>query len=320
MGKKRIPLPNKFIALDVETANSSPATICQIGLAWFEEGAIVDTWSTYVNPNCEFRPINIRIHGIKPEMVESSPCFCDIADDLRRKFSQNVIVHHTHFDRTALTQALEKHCLPDFECTWVDSSTVARRTWQKYSVRGFGIADICSDLGIDLGDHHDALSDAIACGKIFQQAMIESGISFDKWVKSVGTTYAMLIQKKENERINQQYKDVDLNINIDLSDLIEEIKTNEEPEKRKPSNLPATNKIPLTNQTSVTLKRNYKIGKWRAIIGVTCLLFAIIAFTMVSEDPSIIIMAFMFLIPAIILLLPWELWVFDQLSRVIKRS
>ena len=219
MGKKRIPLPNKFIALDVETANSSPATICQIGLAWFEEGNLVNTWSTYVNPNCDFRPINIRIHGIRPETVESSPCFCDIADDLRQKFSQNVIVHHTHFDRTAITQALEKHCLPDFECTWIDSSTVARRAWQKYSVRGFGIADICADLGIDLGDHHDALSDAIACGKIFQQAMIESDLTFDKWVRRVGLTPEMIQRKKENDLINQRYEGLKTTIDVDFHNL-----------------------------------------------------------------------------------------------------
>lgn len=348
MGSKRVPIPNKYIALDVETANTSPATICQIGLAWFEDGVITDTWSTYLNPNCDFSPINVRIHGIRPETVESSPCFCDIVDDLRNKFHQAIVVHHTHFDHTAFTHALEKHKLPDFDCTWLDSSVVARRTWEKYAIRGFGIADICQDFGIDLGNHHDALSDAIACGKILSKAILDSGTTLDKWVKKVGFTPAMVRRKRENALINAKYKNIenitfkdDNNDDDNIDDVYnsddnidnyspknvfenELSKTTWVPKIAQPTIQPntATYSSPQTKTTDQkpNKRRIYKIGIWRAIIGLFFILISIVPFSMISSDSTMIIMAFIFLIPAGILLLPWERWIFDQIKKMFARK
>jgi DNA polymerase-3 subunit epsilon len=52
-----------FVALDVETANADSSSICQIGLATFEDGCLVDEWSTLVNPEDYFDPFNVSIHG-----------------------------------------------------------------------------------------------------------------------------------------------------------------------------------------------------------------------------------------------------------------
>lgn len=52
-----------FTAIDVETANADMSSICQIGLARCEGGAIVDTWSNYIDPEDDFSPVNISIHG-----------------------------------------------------------------------------------------------------------------------------------------------------------------------------------------------------------------------------------------------------------------
>jgi len=76
----------------------------------------------------------------------------------------------------------------------------------------------------------------------------------------------------------------------------------------------------LKDQIKTKNKKRYGIGPWRAIIGIFCIFSSIIIFQMVSEDPSIIILAFMFLIPAGILLLPWERWVFDQLKKMLARN
>jgi len=39
-----------FVAIDVETANSDMASICQIGIAKFENGILVEEWVSLVNP------------------------------------------------------------------------------------------------------------------------------------------------------------------------------------------------------------------------------------------------------------------------------
>lgn len=53
-----------FVAIDVETANADMASICQIGAAVFERGEMVDHWSSLVDPNDYFDPVNVSIHGI----------------------------------------------------------------------------------------------------------------------------------------------------------------------------------------------------------------------------------------------------------------
>ena len=61
-----------FNAIDVETANYSRSSICQIGIAKVVDGAVVDRWSTLVNPEDEFIGHLTRIHGISPEQELSN--------------------------------------------------------------------------------------------------------------------------------------------------------------------------------------------------------------------------------------------------------
>jgi hypothetical protein len=44
----------KFYSLDVETANPDMSTICQIGVGLFDEGILVETWKTYIDPRDYF--------------------------------------------------------------------------------------------------------------------------------------------------------------------------------------------------------------------------------------------------------------------------
>jgi DNA polymerase-3 subunit epsilon len=39
-----------FVAVDIETANPSMASICQVGVAGFSDGAVSFEWVSYVDP------------------------------------------------------------------------------------------------------------------------------------------------------------------------------------------------------------------------------------------------------------------------------
>lgn len=70
-----------FTAIDFETANSSRASACSVGLAKVQDGQIVDTWSHLIAPpegHDVFHDMNIAIHGITPEMVASAPRWQDV--------------------------------------------------------------------------------------------------------------------------------------------------------------------------------------------------------------------------------------------------
>jgi DNA polymerase-3 subunit epsilon len=58
-----------FVALDVETANADLGSICSIGLVHFRSGAVFKSLTILFDPEDEFDPLNVGIHGIRPADV-----------------------------------------------------------------------------------------------------------------------------------------------------------------------------------------------------------------------------------------------------------
>lgn len=173
-----------FVAIDVETANSDCSSICQIGIARFENGELKETWESYINPRDYFDPMNISIHGIDENSVQSAPFFENVYEKLKQSLENNIVIHHMGFDKTAISRAMKKHGLTEFKVKWLDSAKMVRRTWKEYSSKGYGLGNITKQLGI-VFNHHDALEDAIAAGKVAVKAIEKSQLSLDDWLKRV---------------------------------------------------------------------------------------------------------------------------------------
>jgi DNA polymerase-3 subunit epsilon len=174
-----------FVALDLETANADLASICQIGIAKFKDGEIIEEVSSYIDPKDFFHPINVAIHGITEDDVVGAPTFVDFADNLSSILSAPTIcVTHTHFDRSAIHQACAKHSLDFPTCRWLDTARVARRSWSSVAQKGYGLANLAAMLGIQF-NHHDALEDAKAAGLILCEAVRHSSISVEDWMQRV---------------------------------------------------------------------------------------------------------------------------------------
>ena len=174
----------EFVAIDVETANADMASICQIGLAKFKDGQLVEEWSSLINPEDYFDFINIDIHGITEKDVVGAPTFFEIVGDLSNYLSGSVCVSHTHFDRVSIGRALEKYTLNSIDAIWLDSARVARRTWEECAWRGYGLSNVCGIIGYKF-KHHDALEDAKASGQVLIAAIEKTGLDVDSWLKRV---------------------------------------------------------------------------------------------------------------------------------------
>jgi len=174
----------EFVAIDVETANADMSSICQIGIACYNEGSLTEEWKSYIDPEDYFDEINISIHGIDESTVESSPKLSDVANQLYKYFDNHVCVCHNHFDRVAIRQAFDKYEIRHPNCTWLDSARVTRRAWEDLAWKGYGLYNVCKSLGYDFA-HHDALEDAKAAGHILITAINRSGLDIDDWLKRV---------------------------------------------------------------------------------------------------------------------------------------
>lgn len=148
-----------FTAIDFETANWEPASICQVGLVRVENGEIVKKVNRLVQPpkNNYFYK-NIEVHGIRPEDTENAPTF-DVVwhEDMKLLIQDQVVVAHSiGFDANCLRHALAWYdeIQPEFEerCTL----TIYRK----------GLSYLSKKYKIPL-KHHDALSDAHACAQLY---------------------------------------------------------------------------------------------------------------------------------------------------------
>jgi len=171
----------EFVAIDVETANADLASICQVGVVTFANSKPSHTFQTLLDPEDEFSPINVAIHGIDESSVRGCATFPQVMEELRPLLSGKTVVSHTAFDRVSLARAAEKYKLPPIECRWLDTARVVRHTWKQFARSGYGLADVADWCGIEF-DHHQALEDARAAGEILVRALTETELSVENWL------------------------------------------------------------------------------------------------------------------------------------------
>lgn len=150
---------NSFTAIDFETAHSKRWSICQVGLVKVEHGLITNELSILVQPpNNFYWDRFIDIHGITPQITANAPTFDKVWHIIEPFIKDQAVVAHNGFafDFPVLTQTLEYYGLqiPDYKkhCT--------------YQIYRKGLAVLCQLNNIPL-NHHDALSDARACVKLY---------------------------------------------------------------------------------------------------------------------------------------------------------
>ena len=188
-----------YLALDIETANADYSSICQIGIAEFKNGEIIDKWETLINPEDYFDPFNISIHGISEEDVENSPTFNEVYSELKERTNNKITIHHMPFDRIAMNRACDYYKLAHLTPKWLDSAKIVRRTWEDFAYSGYGLSNIANFLNIKF-EHHDALEDAITAGLIVEKACEITNLTIDDWFKRVGQP--IFLYKNNSPSIN----------------------------------------------------------------------------------------------------------------------
>lgn len=161
--------PFRFVALDVETANATRSSICQVGLACVRNNESIETWSTYVNPGTDDWSCS-WVHGITPDFVVGCPSFPHVMEVLNNVIGEHVVFQHSSFDRSAINAACVAHAraVPDWE--WRDSVRVARTAWPELRGNGgHGLSSLKQYLGLTFR-HHDGEEDARAAAEIVLRA------------------------------------------------------------------------------------------------------------------------------------------------------
>jgi DNA polymerase-3 subunit epsilon len=166
-------MPYRFLAIDFETANYAADSACSIGLVLVEGARILKTAQYLIQP--PYRDfVFTHVHGITWQNVASAPFFDEIWTKIAPFFGEIdfLVAHNASFDQKVLIACCQRYQLAPptlpFQCT----VKLARKNLGIYPTN---LPSVCRTLSIPL-NHHDALSDAIACAKIAIVALSKPSI------------------------------------------------------------------------------------------------------------------------------------------------
>ena len=165
-----------FTAIDFETANSSPASACAVGLVRVRDGIVVAQTGWLIRPPAghdAFQEWNVRIHGIEAHEVADADGWSEQLDRLCAFAGADVLVaHNAGFDLNVIRRACEAtgdEC-PPYQS--LCSLSVARKV---YDLDSYKLPVAAAAAGFGAFPHHDALADARACAQIVIDAATRTG-------------------------------------------------------------------------------------------------------------------------------------------------
>ncbi len=158
-----------YVALDVETTGLNPAEdrIIEIGLVKVIDGVIKEKYSMLINPQTVISERITLLTGITQDMVEGKPVISDIIGEVMEFIGDLPILgHNVIFDFGFIKKAAVNNGYR-FERSGIDTLKLARRLLP--DVPHKNLEYLCDYFGIDAGNSHRALDDAISAIRLFER-------------------------------------------------------------------------------------------------------------------------------------------------------
>ncbi len=165
-------LAGNFAAIDFETANALPSSVCSVGVVVVRDGAVADKFYSLIHPTPNYYlPTNVAVHGIQKEDTEGAPRFPDVWAQVEPLIEGlPLVAHFSQFDEGCLMAVFRTYDMdyPDYEfyCTCRASRAVLGRTLPNHK-----LPTVAAYCGFDLTRHHNAIADAEACAAIALKLM-----------------------------------------------------------------------------------------------------------------------------------------------------
>lgn len=172
-----------FAAIDFETANGEPTSVCSVGIVIVRNGEIVNQYYSLIRPEPNYYAwFCQRVHGLSNKDTCKARCFSDVWAEIvpMLEISEEdqqligcttlpLVAHNARFDEGCLKAVFRCYQMdyPDyhFYCTLKAS----RRTFK--DIENHQLHTVARQCGYDLKNHHHALADAEACAWIAREIL-----------------------------------------------------------------------------------------------------------------------------------------------------
>ena len=166
-GKTALQAMTDFAAIDFETANECPSSVCSVGVVVVRGGEIVDKFYSLIHPEPEyFQWFCRRVHGLGPADTEDAPVFPIVWEKVGALVGNlPLVAHNSPFDEGCLKAVFRVYQMdyPDYE--FHDTCAASRRSFGRL-LPNHRLPTVAAACGFLLENHHNALADAEACAHI----------------------------------------------------------------------------------------------------------------------------------------------------------
>ena len=191
-----------FIVFDLETfgLNSHKNEIIEIGAIKLKGTRIVDTFSSFVNPNKIIPKKISELTHITQDMVDNAPTIEDVLPKFLEFTKDAVMVaHNSAFDMGFIRREAKKYLGIDYKPAVIDTLQMARDLYP--DLKGYNLDRLNKTFKLSLENHHRAIDDAQSTAKLFimfLEKYIENGVVN---VEDMNGAFPLNIQKQATRNI-----------------------------------------------------------------------------------------------------------------------
>ena len=157
----------EFAAIDFETANEYPSSVCSVGVVIVRGGEIVDSFYSLIHPEPDYYQwFCQQVHGLCTEDTEDAPVFPHVWEKISPLIEGlPLVAHNARFDEGCLKAVFKVYRMDYPEYEFHDTLAASRKHFGRL-LPNHQLQTVAAACGYDLTRHHHALADAEACAHI----------------------------------------------------------------------------------------------------------------------------------------------------------
>lgn len=156
-----------FAAIDFETANECPTSVCSVGIVVVRDGEITDTFYSLIQPEPNYyKWFCQRVHGLGHQDTDDAPVFPYVWEKIEPLIEElPLVAHNSRFDEGCLKAVFRVYRMDYPDYVFYDT-LAASRSYFGCSLPNHQLHTVSEACGYILENHHHALADAEACARI----------------------------------------------------------------------------------------------------------------------------------------------------------
>ena len=160
-----------FAAIDFETANFEPSSVCSVGVVVVRRGEIAESFYSLIQPEPNYYSYRCsQVHGLCREDTDEAPVFPKVWERVVPLIDGlPLVAHNSRFDEGCLKAVFRVYQMDYPDYVFYDTLAASRRVFRY--LPNHQLHTVAAECGYQLENHHHALADAEACAWIAREIL-----------------------------------------------------------------------------------------------------------------------------------------------------